>query len=131
MLISTVADIPNTRKNRRAFPAISLKETMIVVVVLFAERCSRLYWYERFYAVMFFCSSPLWGKIAIVSNDGTRSNQLYLYSLYVEKLCSNKTAQFFQLLCSVYAQKLISIIFRSTKLTILLLVLLYCTTPTA
>ena len=30
MLISTVADIPNTRKKRSAFPAISLKEIMFV-----------------------------------------------------------------------------------------------------
>ena len=33
MCISTVADIPNTKKNRRVFPAISLKDMPMIVVV--------------------------------------------------------------------------------------------------
>ena len=31
--MSTVADMPNTRKKRRAFPAISLKDIMFTVCV--------------------------------------------------------------------------------------------------
>lgn len=39
MCISTVADMPNTRQNRRAFPAISLKDNMMFCGVVCNNGC--------------------------------------------------------------------------------------------